>query len=99
MKRPPIYVVMNRHRIAANRKAAREDRFPVVRVTRGLHGTPMYCDRVIFHGPSELLNGLGEAVMPCGATIALRTEGAVTMVTEGQLDAHLEACSPIDVAA
>ncbi len=44
-----------------------------VRVTRGKHGQPYYYDEVIFHGPSQLLNGNGEPVMPCGATIAMAT--------------------------
>lgn len=81
--RAKIYVVMNRHRIAANRKRSQEDREPVVRVTRGKHGKPMYCDEVIFEGSSHLLNGLGSAVLPCGATIALVTTGPITTITRG----------------
>lgn len=76
-----IYVVMNRHKIQANRKRTDGEHEPPVRVTRGMHGQPHYCDRVIFHGETEMLNGLTQAVMPCGATVALRTQTAVTLVT------------------
>lgn len=99
MKLPPIYIVMNRHIIAANRKLPLDERQPAVRVTRGKHGQPYYYDEVIFHGPSQLLNGNGEPVMPCGATIAIVTEGAVTLKARGREDVHLAACAPLDIAA
>jgi hypothetical protein len=99
VKLPPIYIVMNRHKIAANRKLAADQREPTVRVTRGKHGQPYYYDEVIFHGPSQLLNGNGEPVMPCGATIAIMTEGAVTLKARGRDDVHLDACQPLDIAA
>ncbi|WP_157862012.1 hypothetical protein [Methylobacterium sp. Leaf361] len=99
MKNAPIYIVMNRHIIAANRKLPADQRQPAVRVTRGKHGQPYYYDEVIFHGPSQLLNGNGEPVMPCGATIAIMTEGAVTLKARGREDVHLAACQPLDIAA
>jgi hypothetical protein len=74
-----IYIVINRHRVAANRKVAPFDRQPVVRVTRGKHGKPFYCHSLVFHGTTELLNGNGDPVMPCGATIAQRTDKPVTI--------------------
>ena len=86
-----IYIVMNRHIVAANRKREPAEREPAVRVTRGKHGRPVYCDQVLFHGPSELLNGIGEPVLPCGATLAVMTEAGVTLRTRGQEDVHLTA--------
>lgn len=80
------FIVMNRHRISANRKRPVEEREPVVRVTRGKHGKARYCDRVLIEGPCELLNGRGLPVLPCGATIAIKTSSPITMVTEGQPD-------------
>lgn len=85
MKQPPIYIVMNRHIVAENRKLPRELRKPAVRVTRGKHGKPIYCDSYLIHGPSQLLNGLGEAVLPCGATMAIFTLAAVTLTVERRL--------------
>ncbi|PZP71736.1 hypothetical protein [Methylorubrum populi] len=99
MKQPPIYIVMNRHVITANRKLAPEQRQPAVRVTRGKHGKPVYCDSFQIHGPCELLNGIGEGVMPCGATIAIKTEAAMTLFTRGQHDVHLAASEALDLAA
>jgi CTP:molybdopterin cytidylyltransferase MocA len=76
---PKIYVVTNRHRIAANRKRPADQHEPVIRVTRGKRGKPIYCDRVVFSGASELLNGLGQPVLPCGASIALVTASPVNL--------------------
>lgn len=81
-----IYVVMNRHKILANRKRAQSEREPVVRVTRGKRGKPVYCDSIVFGAASELMNGLGQPVLPCGATIAIKTTSPITLVTEGQPD-------------
>lgn len=99
MKQSPIYIVMNRHIVAANRKLAPEERQPAVRVTRGKHGKPVYCDHFQIHGPCELLNGIGEPVMPCGATIAIKTEAAMTLFTRDQPDVHLDASEALDLAA
>lgn len=80
---PKIYVVTNRHRIAANRKRPADQHEPVIRVSAGKRGKPFYCDEVIFEGSAHLLNGRGEPVMPCGATIALVTSGTITTITNG----------------
>lgn len=77
----PLYIVINRHRIFANRKKPVEEHEPVVRVTRGKHGKPVYCDTYTIHGPSTALNGHGEGVMPCGATFAITTSAPVTLFT------------------
>lgn len=99
MKQPPLYVVMNRHVIQANRKLEPEERQPAVRITRGKHGKPVYCDSFQIHGPCELLNGIGEAVMPCGATIAITTEAAMTLFTRNLEPVHLDASAPLTIAA
>lgn len=99
MKQPPLFIVMNRHIVAANRKLALEERQPAVRVTRGKHGKPVYCDHFQIHGPSELLNGIGEPVMPCGATIAIKTEAAMTLFTRNSEPVHLDASVPLTIAA
>lgn len=46
-----------------------------------------------------MLNGMGEAVLPCGATIAIMTEEAVTLHTHNQPAVDLPACRPLDIAA
>lgn len=91
----PTYIVMNRHIINANRKLPPDERQPAVRVTRGKHGRPAYCDEVIIHGASHLLNGNGEPVMPCGATIAIMTEAAVTLTTRGREDVLIPSVAPL----
>ncbi len=86
MAKAAIYIVMNRHKITANRRRPAEEREPTVRVTRGKRGRPLYCDRVEIDGPSELLNGVGEPVMPCGATIAIKTRAPVRLITRAAPD-------------
>lgn len=72
-------VVVNRHRVAANRKAAPGDRTPVFRIARGKHGKPHYADRVSFPQGAELVYDLDHP-LPCGATVWLE---APSLVEEG----------------
>lgn len=99
MNQPPIYIVTNRHILAANKKLPIAERQPAIRITRGKHGKPVYCDQFKIHGPCELLNGMGEAVMPCGATVAIMTEAAMTLFIHGREAVHLDASVPLDIAA
>lgn len=77
------YVVINRHRVKANAKLPPEHRLPTVRVSVGKRGKPVYCDSVFFYSSCEIINGLGEPVMPCGATLCMVTTGAVALTTRG----------------
>lgn len=81
-----IYVVINRHRVKANAHLALCDRLPTVRVSRGKRGRPTYCDEVHFFGPCQILNGIGEPVMPCGATLCMVTGDAVALTTRGNTE-------------
>lgn len=71
-------VVVNRHRVAANRKAAPGDRTPIFQIARGKHGKPHYA-RVSFPQSAELVYDL-EHPMPCGATVWLEAPSLVEEV-------------------
>lgn len=62
--------VVNRHRIASNRKGAND---PVIRVSKGKHGKPSYTNVLAFEGKGRLIYN-PEAPLPCGATCWLELE-------------------------
>ena len=72
------YVVINRHIIQANRRNGADA--PPIRISRGKRGRPSYARHVRFEGPCEVLYGGDTPVMPCGATVALVTEGPVSIL-------------------
>jgi len=65
MAKAKTIVVMNRHKIAANRKTGELD--PPIRVTRGRHGKPKYYSTFEFTGKGRLIYDPANP-LPCGAT-------------------------------
>lgn len=65
--------VVNRHRVAANRKSGRRD--PTIRVSRGKHGKPVYTSRLEFEGKGRLIYD-PDHPLPCGATCWMELDDA-----------------------
>jgi hypothetical protein len=64
-------IVMNRHRIASNRKTG--EREPPIRVSNGRHGAPTYHSVVEFNGKGRLVYD-PDHPLPCGATAWLELD-------------------------
>lgn len=65
---------VNQHLIRKNQKDGL--RRPVLRVQQGRRGKSLYCDRVIVHGPSEVVYE-PEKPLSCGARVWIETEAVV----------------------
>ena len=63
------YVVINRHRVAHNRK--NKCNVPVIRVSNGKYGKPRYVKHWVINGEVEVCYTPDDP-LPCGATAYLR---------------------------
>lgn len=68
--RYPYVIVVNRHRVKANRKSKIKE--PVFRISRGKHGKPQYSNSVYFNVSGKLCYE-PDAPLPCGAQIWFET--------------------------
>jgi hypothetical protein len=72
------WVHVNQHIIRANKQTGADD--PVITVKQGKKNT--YCRRVAILGPSEVIySGNDQTLLPCGARVAVRTEGEVKILS------------------
>lgn len=68
------YVVVNRHKVAANRKNGTED--PVFRVSNGKYGKPRYLSKISFTKCTVVEDKTHP--LPCGATVWIEAEDIIT---------------------
>jgi hypothetical protein len=82
MSRPTsTIIVINRHRVAANKKHGTDE--PVIRVSRGRHGKPSYARELELEGPSRIVYDPAKP-LPCGARVWIET-GSRVWGDEGEL--------------
>lgn len=77
-----VYININRHIVAANKKHGKSD--PPIRVTKGKHGKPVYGHNVKILGPCEILYDNEKPVLPCGARVAIATDSEVEIIFKGK---------------
>ena len=65
------YIVVNKHRVAANRRTGNSD--PVFRISHSRYGRPWYAKKVEFEGPCIFVYD-PEHPLPCGASVWIEGE-------------------------
>lgn len=71
------WIHVNQHKIRANKEHGTNE--PVITIKQGKKNT--YCHRVAVLGPSEVLySGNEQTLLPCGARVAIRTDGEVKVI-------------------
>ena len=76
------YIHINQGNLKGNIKTRREGRdqelLPVITIKEG--NTNTYCNAVSVLGPSRVIYGHGDPLLPCGARVVIETEAAVEVL-------------------
>ena len=76
------FIHINQGTLKGNIKTRREGRdqelLPVITIKSG--NTNTYCNAVAVLGPSRVIYGHGEAILPCGARVVIETEADVEVL-------------------
>ena len=73
-----IYISVNRHTIAKNRKHGTKE--PPLRIAKGRNGKPIYASEVEWSGPARVVYDEENPILKCGARLAIVVEGDVKVV-------------------
>jgi hypothetical protein len=77
-------IVVNRHRVAANRRRTDGHRDPVFRVSKGKSGKPTYVHRCLLDRNAVLMYS-PDTPLPCGATVWIETDEVRVQDETGKL--------------
>jgi hypothetical protein len=80
----PLVVVVNRHRVAANRRRTDGHRDPVFRISRGKSGKPTYAHQLLLDGDVVLVYS-PDRPLPCGAHVWAEADRVRVLSEKGEL--------------
>jgi len=76
------FIHINQGNLKGNIKTRREGRdqelLPVITIKSG--NTNTYCNAVAVLGPSRVIYGHGEAILPCGARVVIETDAEIKVL-------------------
>lgn len=79
-----VYIHINKHKIAANKKHGTNE--PVVAVRRTKSSKAVYCHEVNIDGPSRVVySGNDKPILPCGARVVITTQAPIFPILDGKV--------------